>query len=94
MKKIKTFVNLMLLAGIILLGTKAEAQTFDGGATGTNQDIYVVNTDESHHDAVLRLHNKNSSGRYRHWSIFNSRQDQFLYFSLSNISCYAFHTLS
>lgn len=50
-----------------------------GGVTGTNNDIYVINSDESHADAAVRLQTKWGT-KFTDWMMFADREHQTLNF--------------
>lgn len=60
--------------------TQLNAQEIEGGTAGHSHDIWIVNSDESSHDAGIRLQTRNGNS-WKDWNIWNNRQDGKLHFS-------------
>lgn len=75
-------INLQSVFFLLLLFAvnQSVAQEIEGGFSGTKYDIFVVNDDESSHDAAIRLQTRNGNS-WKDWNIWNNRQDGKLFFS-------------
>ncbi|MEO9851757.1 MAG: hypothetical protein ABJH72_14645 [Reichenbachiella sp.] len=81
MKKILILVCLMISSNYLF----AQNSTIDGQHFGDNKDVFIVNWDNtSSADAAIRLATYRSG--YKHWNIFNERENNSLHFSYSTSS--------
>jgi hypothetical protein len=79
----KTITNsaYLLFFALLLASQSGYAQTeVSGGQTGTGHDRYIINSDESDHDAALRLQSKQGS-TFNDWMLYNENGDGHLYIS-------------
>ena len=80
-KKTITSSAYLLFFALLLASQSGTAQTqVSGGSTGTVLDRYVINSDESNHDAALRLQSKQGSV-FNDWMIYNENGDGNLHIS-------------
>jgi hypothetical protein len=71
----------LLFFALLLASQSGTAQTeVSGNQTGTAADRYIINSDESNHDAALRLQSKQGS-IFNDWMIYNENGDGNLYIS-------------
>jgi hypothetical protein len=80
-KKTITSSAYLLLFALLLASHSGTAQTeVSGGATGTDQDRYIINADESNNDAALRLQSKDGTW-FNDWMLYNENGDGNLHIS-------------
>ncbi|MFT6868381.1 MAG: hypothetical protein ACJA08_003234 [Cyclobacteriaceae bacterium] len=71
----------LLFFALLLASQSGYAQTeVGGGATGTNNDRYIINADETATDAALRFQSKESN-IFNDWMIYNENSDGDLHIS-------------
>jgi hypothetical protein len=71
----------LLFFALLLASQSGTAQgQVSGSATGTSLDRYVINSDESNHDAALRLQSKQGP-LFNDWMIYNENSDGNLHIS-------------
>jgi hypothetical protein len=71
----------VLFFALLLASQSGYAQTeVSGGQTGTNKDRYIINDDESNHDAALRLQSKDGPW-FNDWMLYNENGDGNLHIS-------------
>ena len=70
-------VSLVILATIFSYAASAQ---IEGGTSSTKYDRFIINDDESYHDAGIRLQTR-AGNTWRDWNIWNNRQDGKLFFS-------------
>ncbi len=62
---VSLLMNVLIVLLFVTTGSSAFAQAF-GGKTGTNNDTYIINRDNSNHRAALRLQDPNSAWILEH----------------------------
>jgi hypothetical protein len=71
----------LLFFALLLASQSGTAQTqVSGDQIGTNYDRYIINNDESNHDAALRLQSKQGP-LFNDWMIYNENSDGNLHIS-------------
>lgn len=79
-KQAQQFVKYSLFLLSLLCFIESHAQHVNGGSQGFNNDIIIVNADESNHDAAIRLQSK-KNGQHLHWMMYNKLNTGLLDFS-------------